>query len=110
MLLLECNGGSKRIGLRNTTTIDLSFPTIDYLLNDYVTVLAGDMLLPLGPTLSGYRRPVARVYPGRTERADGNLFGICSNGPGSVDGPGNATFVVPLAARHCAVTQPVVDL
>ncbi len=30
------------------TTIDLSFATIDYALNDYVTVVAGDMLLPLG--------------------------------------------------------------
>ena len=36
--------------------------------------------------------------------------GYVSNGPGSVDGSGNATFVVPLAARHCAVTQPVVHL
>jgi len=27
---------------------DLSFATIDYLLNDYVTVVAGNMLLPLG--------------------------------------------------------------
>ena len=31
-----------------TTSIDLSFATLDYLLNDYVTVVAGDMLLPLG--------------------------------------------------------------
>ena len=31
-----------------TTTVNLSFGTIDYLLNDYVTIVAGDMLLPLG--------------------------------------------------------------
>jgi hypothetical protein len=30
------------------TTVDLSFATLDYLLNDYVTFVAGDMLLPLG--------------------------------------------------------------
>jgi hypothetical protein len=31
-----------------TFGFDLSFATIDYLLNDYVTVVAGNMLLPLG--------------------------------------------------------------
>ena len=31
-----------------TTSVGLSFATIDYLLNDYVTIVAGDMLLPLG--------------------------------------------------------------
>ena len=31
-----------------TTSIGLSFATLDYLLNDYVTFVAGDMLLPLG--------------------------------------------------------------
>src|ERR1700730_17293595 len=30
-----------------TTTIDLSFATLDFLLNDYVTVVPGDMILPL---------------------------------------------------------------
>lgn len=30
------------------TTIGLSFATLDYLMNDYVTFVAGDMLLPLG--------------------------------------------------------------
>ena len=32
----------------SSTSIGMSFATIDYLLNDYVTVVAGDMLLPLG--------------------------------------------------------------
>lgn len=31
-----------------TTTVNLSFATLDYLWNDYVTVEAGNMLLPLG--------------------------------------------------------------
>ena len=30
------------------TTIDLSFATIDYMMNDYVTFVGGDMILPLG--------------------------------------------------------------
>ena len=32
----------------SSTSVDLSFAQLDYLLNDYVTVVAGDMLLPLG--------------------------------------------------------------
>jgi hypothetical protein len=32
----------------HSTSVDLSFGQMDYLLNDYVTVVAGDMLLPLG--------------------------------------------------------------
>jgi hypothetical protein len=31
-----------------TTTINLSFAQLDYLMNDYVTLVAGNMLLPLG--------------------------------------------------------------
>ncbi len=31
-----------------STTFDLSFAQLDYMWNDYVTVVAGDMLLPLG--------------------------------------------------------------
>jgi len=31
-----------------STTINLSFAQLDYLVNDYVTLVAGDMLLPLG--------------------------------------------------------------
>jgi len=31
-----------------TTTVNLSFATLDYLINDYVTFLGGNMLLPLG--------------------------------------------------------------
>jgi hypothetical protein len=32
----------------SSTAVDLSFAQLDYLLNDYVTVVAGDMVLPLG--------------------------------------------------------------
>jgi hypothetical protein len=31
-----------------TTTVNLSFATLDYIINDYVTFLGGDLLLPLG--------------------------------------------------------------
>jgi hypothetical protein len=32
----------------STTTVNLSFATLDYLINDYVTFVGGNMLLPLG--------------------------------------------------------------
>ena len=32
----------------SSTSVDLSFAQLDYLFNDYVTIVAGDMLLPLG--------------------------------------------------------------
>jgi len=32
----------------STTTVNLSFATLDYLVNDYVTFMGGDILLPLG--------------------------------------------------------------
>jgi hypothetical protein len=32
----------------SATSVNLSFATLDYLFNDYVTVVAGEMLLPLG--------------------------------------------------------------
>ena len=32
----------------SSTAVDLSFAQLDYLLNDYVTIVAGDMVLPLG--------------------------------------------------------------
>src|ERR1700722_3931788 len=98
-----------------TTTIDLSFATLDYLLNDYVTVVAGDMLLPLGTyseRSAGWLNlipdnPLPRaVLPetGIGAQLRGSLplgkngqmvtySGYVSNGPGSVDGSGNATFV-----------------
>lgn len=42
------NGSSGTHDSGAETTVDLSFATLDYLFNDYVTLVAGDMLLPLG--------------------------------------------------------------
>ena len=40
--------GTSGTGGGATTTFDMSFAQLDYLFNDYVTFVAGDMLLPLG--------------------------------------------------------------
>jgi hypothetical protein len=94
-----------------TTTIGLSFGTLDYLLNDYVTIVGGDMLLPLGTyseRSAGWLNkipdtPLPRaVVPGAGVGAQVrgavpigssgqsihySVYG--ANGPGSVDGTGN---------------------
>jgi hypothetical protein len=91
---------------------DLSFATLDYLLNDYVTVLAGNMLLPLGTyseRSAGWLNkipdnPIPRgLLPsngvglqvrGAVPVGDNGqsltyaLYGV--NGPSSVDGTGNS--------------------
>ena len=107
------NGQTGNMG--TNTSIDLSFATIDYLLNDYVTVVAGDMLLPLGTysqRSAGWLNlipddPLPRaVLPpsGVGAQLLGSIpIGQCgqmvtyslygTNGPGSVNGSGNATFV-----------------
>jgi hypothetical protein len=99
----------------STTTISLSFATLDYMLNDYVTLVAGDMLLPLGTYAersAGWLNkipddPLPRsVLPGSGVGAQlrggipigqtgqqVNYSFYVANGPGSVDGSGNATFV-----------------
>jgi Skp family chaperone for outer membrane proteins len=106
------NGNTGNSG--TTTAIDLSFATLDYMLNDYVTIVAGDMLLPLGTyseRSAGWLNkipddPLPRsVLPGTGIGAQ--LRGAIpigqsgqqvaysfyvANGPGSVDGSGNATF------------------
>ena len=106
------NGQTGNSGVQ--TSIDLSFATIDYLLNDYVTVVAGEMLLPLGTYSernAGWLNlvpddPLPRaVLPesgigaqfrgsipiGQTgQMVTYSLYG--TNGPGSVDGTGNATY------------------
>ena len=97
-----------------TTAIDLSFAILDYMLNDYMTIVAGDMLLPLGTyseRSAGWLNkipddPLPRaVLPGTGIGAQ--LRGsvpigqsgqqvtyafYVANGPGSVDGTGNSTF------------------
>ena len=42
------NGGAAPVNSGSSTSFNLSFATLDYLLNDYMTVVAGYMLLPLG--------------------------------------------------------------
>ena len=45
---LANNGGPPGTGGGSTGSLSLSFAQLDYLWNDYVTLVAGDMLLPLG--------------------------------------------------------------
>jgi Skp family chaperone for outer membrane proteins len=106
------NGQTGNLG--TTTSIDLSFATLDYLLNDYMTIVAGDMLLPLGTyseRSAGWLNkipddPLPRaVLPGTGigaqlrgsvpigqsgQQATYSFY--VANGPGSVDGTGNSTF------------------
>ena len=95
-----------------TTTIDLSFAQLDYVVNDYLTVAVGDLLLPLGTyslRTAGWLNkvpsdPLARdLLPGAGVGAmlqgavplgqgglllNYSLWGI--NGPGSADSSGTA--------------------
>jgi hypothetical protein len=94
-----------------TTTIDVSFAQLDYLLNDYATLVGGYMLLPLGTyseRAAGWLNkipddPLPRgLLPGAGAGAQVRgavglgdsgqhltyaVYG--ANGPGSVDGTGN---------------------
>lgn len=94
------------------TTLNLSFATIDYLINDYVTFVGGNMLLPLGTyseRSAGWLNkfpdaPLPRaVLPGNgvgvqlrgaiplgEKGASLTYSGFVVNGPGSVDGSGDA--------------------
>jgi hypothetical protein len=95
-----------------TTTVNLSFAQIDYVFNDYLTLCAGNLLLPLGTyseRSAGWLNkfpdsPLAvGLVPGTGIGAElrgavplgdyGNIlnfsvYGV--NGPGSADGTGNA--------------------
>src|SRR3984893_10749432 len=95
-----------------STTINLSFATIDYLINDYVTFVGGNMLLPLGTyseRSAGWLNkipdaPLPRsILPGNGVGAQlrgpipfgdkgqsVTYSGFVVNGPGSVDGSGKA--------------------
>jgi hypothetical protein len=96
----------------NTTTVNLSFAQLDYLLNDYVTFAAGELLLPLGTYTqrgAGWLNkfpddPLPRDFlPGAGVGAqllgaipigqsgkiiNYAIYGV--NGPSSADGTGNA--------------------
>jgi hypothetical protein len=95
-----------------TTTVNLSFAQLDYVMNDYVTLAAGNLLLPLGTyseRSAGWLNkipdsPLARnLLPGTGVGAElrgavplgdagkflnYTVYGV--NGPSSVDGTGNA--------------------
>jgi hypothetical protein len=95
-----------------TTTFDLSFAQLDYLYNDYVTLVSGYMVLPLGTyseRAAGWLNkipddPLPRDFlpsAGAGVQLRGSIpvgqsgamftysaYGV--NGPGSVDGSGNA--------------------
>jgi hypothetical protein len=45
---LQNNTGTNGHPNGSSTSVSMSFGQLDYLLNDYVTVVAGDMLMPLG--------------------------------------------------------------
>ncbi len=95
-----------------TTTVNLSFATLDYLINDYITFVGGNMLLPLGTyseRSAGWLNkfpdaPLPRsILPGngvgvqlrgaipvgdKGQAVTYSAFVV--NGPGSVDGSGRA--------------------
>jgi hypothetical protein len=95
------------------THVDLSFAQLDYLMNDYVTVVAGDMLLPLGTyseRAAGFLNkipddPFVRdLLPGSGvglqlrgaipigQKADSLTYAAyVVNGPSSIDGSGTST-------------------
>jgi hypothetical protein len=95
------------------TTFNLSFAQLDYVMNDYMTLCVGDLLLPLGTysergagwlnKIPGDPLAVDALLPGSGVGAElrgavpmgdsGKLFNYalyCVNGPGSSDGTGNA--------------------
>jgi hypothetical protein len=95
-----------------TTTVNLSFAQLDYLMNDYLTLIAGNMVLPLGTyseRTAGWLNkipddPLPRdLLPGAGVGAQlrgaaalgetGSLITYSAwgvNGPSSADGTGNA--------------------
>lgn len=98
-----------------TTTFDMSFAQLDYLFNDYVTFVGGDMLLPLGTytergagwinkipddpmprgvlPASGIGAQLRGAVPFGMSGQSVTYAAYLVNGPGSVDGSGNSTTV-----------------
>jgi hypothetical protein len=97
-----------------TTTFNLSFAQLDYVVNDYLTLCAGDLLLPLGTynergagwlnKIPDNPLAVDALIPGSGVGVElrgalplgesGSLFNYAFygvNGPGSADGSGNAS-------------------
>lgn len=110
---VRTNGMSLYSG--SSTSVNLSFAQLDYLLNDYVTIVAGNMILPLGTYQergAGWLNkipddPMARsLLPGTGTGVQlrgavpvgesGSLFSYSVygvNGPSSVDGSANSTYL-----------------
>jgi hypothetical protein len=104
--------GTSGTGGGATTTFDMSFAQLDYLFNDYVTFVAGDMLLPLGTYTergagwinkipddplprsvlpsSGLGVQLRGGIPVGQSGQTVSYAAYCVNGPGSADGTGNA--------------------
>jgi hypothetical protein len=97
-----------------TTTFNLSFAQLDYVMNDYLTLCAGDVLLPLGvytergagwlnkfpdnPLAVDAQLPgtgIGAEFRGALPLGEsGSIFNYAAyvvNGPGSADGTGNAS-------------------
>ena len=96
-----------------TTTFDMSFAQLDYLFNDYVTFVGGDMLLPLGTytergagwinkipddpmprsvlPASGIGAQLRGAVPFGMSGQSVTYAAFLANGPGSVDGTGTST-------------------
>jgi hypothetical protein len=105
-------GTANGTGSGATTTFDMSFAQLDYLLNNYVTLVAGDMLLPLGTYVersagwlnkipddplpqsflpsSGIGAQLRGAVPVGMSGQSVAYSAYLANGPGSVDGSGNA--------------------
>ncbi len=97
----------------SSTSIGLSFATLDYLLSDYVTFVGGDMLLPLGTYSERSAGWLNKIPDDPLPRAvlPGSGFGaqlrgavpigwqgqsltysvFAANGPSSIDGSGTST-------------------
>jgi len=104
--------GTHGTGGGATTTFDMSFAQLDYAFNDYVTLVTGDMLLPLGTYIersagwikkipddplprsvlpsSGIGAQLRGALPVNSSGQSLTYAAYLANGPGSVDGSGNA--------------------
>ena len=109
----DANGNSVNGNSGTTTTFNLSFAQMDILLNNYVTFVGGDMLLPLGTYTergagwlnkipddplprgvlpsSGVGAQLRGAVPVGESGQTLTYSAFGANGPSSVDGSGNAT-------------------
>jgi len=111
-LMNDANGNAVNGNSGTTTTFDMSFAQLDYLFNNYVTFVGGDMLLPLGTYTersagwinkipddplprsvlpsSGLGIQLRGGIPVGDSGQSISYSAYCVNGPSSVDGSGNA--------------------